>query len=98
MGDCLSFDCFDFRHCIASLRSETYDGKRARFVLMLVISGSVGNLIDRLRVGAVADFLSFTFGDYAFPTFNVADSLITVGTVLLVLFIIFDRSFFKRVS
>ena len=68
-------------------------GKRARFVLMLVISGSVGNLIDRLRVGAVADFLSFTFGDYAFPTFNVADSLITVGTVLLVLFIIFDRSF-----
>jgi len=68
-------------------------GKRARFVLMLIISGSVGNLIDRLRIGAVADFLSFTFGDYAFPTFNVADSLITVGTVLLVLFIIFDRSF-----
>ena len=68
-------------------------GKRARCVLMLIISGSAGNLIDRLRVGAVADFLSFTFGDYAFPTFNVADSLITVGTVLLVIFIIFDRSF-----
>lgn len=70
-------------------------GKRARFVLMLIVSGSAGNLIDRLRIGAVADFLSFTFGDYAFPTFNVADSLITVGIALLVLFAIFDRTFLE---
>lgn len=68
-------------------------GKRLRFVLILIISGSAGNLIDRLRVGAVADFFSFTFGDYVFPTFNVADSFITVGTALLIIFIIFDRTF-----
>lgn len=69
-----------------------------RLVLSLIISGSIGNLIDRLRVGAVADFLSFTFGDYVFPTFNVADSLITVGTVLLIIFAIFDRKFLDGFS
>ncbi len=70
-------------------------GKRLRLILILIVSGSAGNLIDRLRIGAVADFLSFTFGDYVFPTFNVADSLITIGTVLLILFIIFDRTFLE---
>ncbi len=68
-------------------------GKRARLVLTLIISGSAANLIDRLRMGAVADFFSFTFGDYVFPTFNVADSLITIGTALLIVFILFDRTF-----
>ncbi len=68
-------------------------GKRMRLVLILLVSGSAGNLIDRLRMGAVADFFSFTFGQYVFPTFNVADSLITVGTALLIIFVIFDRKF-----
>ena len=48
-------------------------------VLILLISGSAGNLIARLRLGAVTDFLSFTFGSYAFPTFNLADAMITIG-------------------
>ncbi|NLB50708.1 MAG: signal peptidase II [Clostridiaceae bacterium] len=67
--------------------------RRAKAVLILLIAGSAGNLIDRLRAGAVTDFLSFTFGSYAFPTFNLADAMITVGTGLLILFSLMDRHF-----
>ncbi len=66
---------------------------RARAVLILLIAGSAGNLIDRLRMGAVTDFLSFIFGSYVFPTFNLADSLITIGAILLIFFSIKDREF-----
>ena len=50
----------------------------------LVIGGAVGNLIDRLVRGAVADFLDFHVAGYHWPAFNVADSAITAGVVLLV--------------
>lgn len=66
---------------------------RSRTVMILLIAGSAGNLIDRLRMGAVTDFLSFTFGSYAFPTFNLADAMITIGTGLLILFSLMDRHF-----
>lgn len=66
---------------------------RSRTVMILLIAGSAGNLIDRLRMGAVTDFLSFTFGAYAFPTFNLADAMITIGTGLLILFSLMDRHF-----
>lgn len=49
----------------------------------LVIGGALGNVIDRLRFGAVFDFLDFYIGNYHWPAFNVADSCITVGVVLL---------------
>lgn len=51
----------------------------------MVIGGAVGNVIDRLRLGAVTDFLDFYWGDWHFPAFNLADSSITVGVSLLVL-------------
>ena len=51
----------------------------------LVIGGAVGNIIDRLRFGAVVDFLYFHLGGYAFPAFNVADSAITVGVALILI-------------
>lgn len=51
----------------------------------LVVSGAVGNLIDRLRLGQVLDFLDFYLGRHHWPAFNVADSLICVGAGLLVL-------------
>ncbi len=66
---------------------------RVKTVLILLAAGSAGNLIDRLRIGAVTDFLSFTFGTYAFPTFNVADSLITIGAFLLIFFSLKDKHF-----
>jgi len=52
--------------------------------LALVLAGAVGNVIDRLVVGAVIDFLDFHALGYHWPAFNVADSAITCGAVLLV--------------
>jgi signal peptidase II len=56
-------------------------------VLGIVLGGTLGNFIDRLRQGYVTDWLSVGFGDTRFPTFNVADSSITVGIGLLVLYL-----------
>jgi len=53
--------------------------------LSLVMGGAVGNLTDRLASGAVTDFLDFHVGSHHWPSFNVADSAITVGIVLLAL-------------
>ncbi|HEX2193955.1 MAG TPA: signal peptidase II [Candidatus Limnocylindria bacterium] len=52
--------------------------------LGLLLGGSIGNLIDRVRQGYVTDFMSVGFGDARFPTWNVADAGITVGITLLV--------------
>jgi signal peptidase II len=52
--------------------------------LGLVIGGALGNVIDRLRLGAVADFLDFHLGAYHWPAFNLADSAITLGVIALV--------------
>jgi signal peptidase II len=49
----------------------------------LVFTGAVGNLIDRVRLGEVVDFLDFHLGDFHWPAFNVADSLVCVGAGLL---------------
>lgn len=53
------------------------------WALGLVIGGAVGNVIDRLRFGAVVDFLDFHIGAYHWPAFNLADSCIFIGVVLL---------------
>jgi signal peptidase II len=53
------------------------------FALALILGGAIGNVIDRIRLGAVVDFLNFHWGEHAFPAFNVADSAISVGVALL---------------
>lgn len=55
------------------------------FCLSLILGGAVGNLIDRVRFGEVIDFLDFYLFSYHWPAFNVADSAITVGAIILVL-------------
>ena len=63
-------------------------GLRDRFAQVcfgLLCGGIVGNLVDRIARGHVLDFLDFHFGSYAFPSFNVADSAISVGVALYVL-------------
>jgi len=59
--------------------------------LACILGGAVGNLIDRLRLGMVVDFLDFYYGAYHWPAFNVADSAITIGVALMVLEILADR-------
>jgi signal peptidase II len=54
------------------------------FALTLILAGAMGNLIDRVLFGAVVDFLEFHYGGWSFPAFNVADSSITCGAVLLI--------------
>lgn len=53
--------------------------------LALVLGGAVGNVIDRIRFGAVVDFLDFGFGSLRWWVFNVADASVTVGAGLLIL-------------
>ncbi len=53
--------------------------------LALILGGAVGNVIDRVAYGHVIDFLLFYWGDWYFPAFNLADSAITLGAILLIL-------------
>jgi signal peptidase II len=53
------------------------------FALSLILSGAVGNLIDRVRFGEVIDFLDVYIGSHHWPAFNVADSAISVGAVIV---------------
>lgn len=64
----------------------------ARTALTLVLAGAVGNLIDRLTAGFVVDFVDVYWREYHFWAFNVADSAITVGAILMVVELIFART------
>jgi signal peptidase II len=55
----------------------------------LIMGGALGNLIDRLRLGAVVDFINIGIGDLRWPYFNVADSAITIGVVILAFHLLF---------
>lgn len=61
------------------------DQKLAQISLAMIFSGAVGNLIDRVRLGEVIDFLDVYWRTHHWPAFNVADSLICVGVALLAL-------------
>ncbi len=68
------------------------DTPLARTALALVLSGAVGNLIDRITAGFVVDFVDVYWREYHFWAFNVADSAITVGAILMVIDLITARS------
>lgn len=59
--------------------------------LSLILGGAVGNLIDRIYYGYVIDFLDFHWNEAHFPAFNLADSAITLGAILLFIDMFFNR-------
>lgn len=63
-----------------------------KIALAMVIGGAIGNLIDRIRLGYVIDFIDVNFwGLYDFPVFNLADSSIVVATFLICYLVIFNK-------
>ncbi len=76
---------------VGFLAFKERDCKIKLFSYVLIISGAFGNLIDRVFVGRVVDFLDFYIGDYHWPAFNIADSCISIGIFLIVIDIIFNK-------
>lgn len=76
---------------VVSYRYFKEQGKVFAYSIGLIGGGAIGNLIDRLRHGAVTDFLDFYINSYHWPAFNVADSAITVGVALFLLGTWFDE-------
>ena len=69
-------------------RAET---KKLKIGLGLIIGGAIGNIIDRGIYGAVMDFLDIHIGNYHWPAFNIADSCITIGAIILVIDSLFSQ-------
>jgi signal peptidase II len=61
------------------------------FGLSLILGGAVGNLIDRVLYGQVVDFVDFSVGSYHWPAFNVADSALTVGIIIILVTSVFRK-------
>ena len=72
---------------LVTFRYPLLDTWYNKFILGLILGGTVGNLVDRLARGYVTDFIDIG----PWPTFNVADSAMVCGTILLALFILFSK-------
>jgi len=63
----------------------------SQYALVAILGGAVGNVIDRYRFDSVVDFLDFFWGRYHWPAFNIADSAISVGVVVLMCRVLFVK-------
>lgn len=70
---------------LVALKKMREDQKLAQISLAMIFSGAIGNLIDRVRLGEVIDFLDVYWQTHHWPAFNIADSLICVGVALIAL-------------
>lgn len=62
-----------------------------RFALALILGGAIGNVVDRIRLGEVIDFINIGYQRWRWPVFNVADLAVTIGVVLFLWIYIFHR-------
>jgi len=70
------------------LRYTLCNSRLVKIALGLLVGGSLGNLVDRVRLGYVTDFIDIRlWGDFHWPAFNLADLAIVVGVILLVYFL-----------
>jgi len=67
------------------LKKNFNQDKLNKIAFSLVIGGSIGNLIDRIVRGYVVDFIDFKIFGYNFPIFNLADTFITIGVIILII-------------
>lgn len=63
-----------------------------RISLTLILGGAIGNLIDRFLYGKVVDFIDIRIGEINWPIFNIADCAVTIGMLMLITMIVFDRA------
>ena len=85
----ITITCLIMVVCVGMLIRKTFDSKWMMWALCLVLSGGLGNLIDRVfRGGNVVDFLEFAFFD--FPVFNIADCAVCIGASLIVVYFVID--------
>jgi signal peptidase II len=75
------------------LRTVPREDKVLFTALGLILGGALGNLLDRIRLGEVVDFLDFYIGNYHWPAFNVADIAISIGSVLLLVSVYRNRRY-----
>ncbi|MDH5796635.1 MAG: signal peptidase II [Anaplasmataceae bacterium] len=80
--------CFLLKITLDALKNGSI---KESICLNFIIAGAIGNLIDRIRYGAVFDFIDFHIFDYHWPAFNIADSFIVIGSILLMFFNIFKK-------
>ena len=69
-------------------RDDLYIG----LALSLILGGALGNLYDRISLGYVTDFLYFHYNDYYWPAFNVADTAISIGAIILIYEVLVKKS------
>jgi len=81
---------------LVALQKMRDDQRLAHTSLAMIFSGAVGNLIDRIRLGEVIDFLDVHWYQHHWPAFNVADSLICVGVFLLALDMMLEEKRIKE--
>ena len=65
--------------------------KMEQVALSLIFAGALGNVVDRIRLGEVVDFIDIYYRSYHWPAFNVADSAISIGVILLLFRLVFVR-------
>lgn len=66
--------------------------KLSKLAIGMIAGGAIGNFIDRVRFGFVVDFIDVRFGSfYNFPIFNIADSFVVCGTILMIILILFNK-------